>query len=117
MPIFFVNINGTLGVPVMNAAAGHMQLRDADLPPSLLNETMTKIRIAVCAWFSSATCSQSTYHMVSQWPSYGLGPSSHQVQLRDQTLAKKPIAFDRFVKHVGNRVRYFLMVRLSWMWR
>src|SRR5882762_10942507 len=29
MPIFFVNMNGALGVPVMNAAAGHLQLRDA----------------------------------------------------------------------------------------
>ncbi len=49
MPIFFVNSNGGLGVPVMNAAAGHMQLRDAHLPPSLIDKTTTKIRIGVCA--------------------------------------------------------------------
>ena len=59
MPIFFVNMDGGLGVPVMNAAAGHMQLREAHLPPSLLDRTTTKIRIGVCARFSSATCSLS----------------------------------------------------------
>ena len=46
-----------------------------------------------------------------QWPGYG--PSEQQIQLRDQTRANNPIAFDRFVKHVGSRVRQFLMVRLS----
>jgi hypothetical protein len=53
MPIFFVNMNGGLGVPVMNAAAGHMQLRDAYLPPSLIDKTTTKIRIGVCTWVFS----------------------------------------------------------------
>jgi len=87
MPIFFVNMNGGLGVPVMSAAAGHMQLRDAYLPPSPIDKTTTKIRIG--------------------WPGYA--PSEHQVQLRDQTPKKNPISFDRFVKHVGSRVRQFLM--------
>jgi hypothetical protein len=117
MPIFFVNMNGGLGVPVMNAAAGHMQLRDAYLPPSLMDKTTAKIRIGVCARLSLSYLLPITYHMVSQWPGYP--PSEHQVQLRDQTLARNPIAFDRFVKHVGSRVRQFLVVRLSWimMWR
>ena len=117
MPIFFVNRNGGLGVPVMNAAAGQMQLRDAYLPPSLIDKTTTKIRIGVCAWFSLSyhTCFPITYHMASQWPGYA--PSEHQVQLRDQTPAKNPITFDKFVKHVGSRVRQFLMVRSSSMWR
>ena len=53
MPIFFVDINGGLGVPVMNAAAGYMQLRDANLPPSLADKTTVKFRIRVCAWFFS----------------------------------------------------------------
>jgi hypothetical protein len=51
MPIFFLNANGALGVPVTNAAAGHMQLRDVYLPPSLMEKMTTKIRIGVCAWF------------------------------------------------------------------
>ncbi|KAN0121210.1 hypothetical protein V8E52_003798 [Russula decolorans] len=101
MPIFFVDMNGSLGAPVMNAAAGHIHLRDAYLPPSLIGKPTTKIRI----W----------------WPGYA--PSEHQVQLRDQTPAKYPIGFDRFVKHVGSRVRQFLMDRerlpvqqpFSWM--
>lgn len=52
MPVFFVDINGGLGVSVMNAFAGHMQLRDAHLPPSIIDKTTAKIRIGVCAWFS-----------------------------------------------------------------
>ena len=115
MPIFFVNMNGSLGVPVMNAAAGQMQLREAHLPPSLLDKTTTKIRIGVCAFFFLSYVFPTAYQMASQWPSYAL--SEHQVQLRDQTPARNPIGFDRFVKHVGSRVRQFLMVRSSSMWR
>jgi hypothetical protein len=51
MPIFFVNMNGGLGVPVLNAAAGHMQLRDVVLPPPLQDKINVKIRIAVRALF------------------------------------------------------------------
>ena len=51
MPVFFVAINGSLGVPVLNAAAGDMQLRDAHLPSPLQDRTTTKIRIAVRAPF------------------------------------------------------------------
>ncbi|KAN0121212.1 hypothetical protein V8E52_003800 [Russula decolorans] len=87
MPIFFVNMNGSLGVPVMNAAAGHMHLRDAYLPPSLINKRAIKIHMG--------------------WPGYA--PSQHQVPLTDQTPARNPIGFDRFVKYVGSRVRQFLM--------
>jgi hypothetical protein len=79
MPIFFVNMNGGLGVPVMNAAAGHMQLRDAYLPPSLMDKTTTKICIGVCALLSLSHLFPITYHMVSQWPGYP--PAEHQVQL------------------------------------
>jgi hypothetical protein len=114
MPIFFVNANGGLGVPVMNAAAGHMQLRDVYLPSSLIDKTTTKIRIGVCTRFSLSYLIRITYHMVPQWPGYA--PSEHQVQLRDQTPARNPISFDRFVKHVGSRVRQFLMVCSSWTW-
>ena len=64
MPIFFVNRNGGLGVPVMNAAAGQMQLRDVYLPPSLIDKTTAKIRIGVCAWFSFSYLFPITHYMV-----------------------------------------------------
>ena len=53
MPVFFVCIDGTLGVPVLNAAAGHMQLRDAHLPLPMQDKKTVKIRIAVRAFFFS----------------------------------------------------------------
>jgi hypothetical protein len=52
MPVFFVGMDGSLGVPVLDAAAGHMQLRDAHLPPPLLHKRTVKIRTAVRATFS-----------------------------------------------------------------
>lgn len=51
MPVFFVCGDGSLGVPVLNAAAGHIQLHDVVLPPPLQDKTTTKIRIAVRAFF------------------------------------------------------------------
>ena len=56
MPIFFVGINGSPGVPVLNAAAGDMQLRDTHLPPPLQDKTTTKIRTAVRALFLFQCC-------------------------------------------------------------
>ena len=53
MPVFFVRNDGGLGVPVLNAAAGHMQLRDVVLPPPLQDKTTAKIRIAVRPFFFS----------------------------------------------------------------
>ncbi|KAH9993730.1 hypothetical protein BJV74DRAFT_770768 [Russula compacta] len=87
MPVFFVNTNGTLGVPVVNAAAGQMSLRGANAPAPLGDKTTTKIRIS--------------------WPGYG--PSEQQVQLRDQTPYRNPISLERFVKHLGSRVQQFLL--------
>lgn len=48
IPVFFVNMDGTLGVPVSHAAAGQMSLRDANQPAPLGDRTTTKIRISVC---------------------------------------------------------------------
>jgi hypothetical protein len=48
LPLFFVNADGTLGVPIVNAAAGQMCLRGAAEPAPLGDKTTTKIRIAVC---------------------------------------------------------------------
>jgi hypothetical protein len=92
------------------------ELQEPHLPPSLIDKTTAKIRIGFVPGSLSTMCFPPiTYHMVSQWPGYA--PSEHQVQLRDQTPTKNPIGFDRFVKHVGSRVRQFLMVRLFSMWR
>ena len=62
MPVFFVGANGSLGVPILNAAAGDMQLRDVYLPPPLQDKTTTKIRIAVRALFLFQ-CSVFPHHL------------------------------------------------------
>ena len=66
MPVFFVGMNGSLGVPVLNAAAGDMQLRDTYLPPQLLDKRTVKIRIAVRPplFFFSTARSPITDHVV-----------------------------------------------------
>ena len=65
MPVFFVGINGSLGVPVLNAAAGDVQLHDVHLPPPPQYKTVARIRIAVCALFSFQRCKfLITYHVV-----------------------------------------------------
>ena len=48
MPLFFMQENGTLGVPIANAAAGQMFLREARHPAPFGKNTTTKIRIGVC---------------------------------------------------------------------
>jgi hypothetical protein len=51
MPVFFVHMNGGLGVPVrpvVDTAAGQMGLSGTDLPPQLIDKISTKIRIGVC---------------------------------------------------------------------
>ena len=47
MPVFFVNANGSLGVPIMSAAVVNIQLRGA-FPSQLVDKTSIKIRIGVC---------------------------------------------------------------------
>ena len=51
MPVFFINSNGSLGVPVVSAAAGDMQLRGGHLPPQLADKRTVKLRINVCTRF------------------------------------------------------------------
>jgi hypothetical protein len=106
MPIFFVNM-GSLGVPVGNAASGHLQLNSTDLPSQLADKTTIKIRIGVGTRSLPARSNHLLY--VSQWPGYQ--PSEHQVLLRDQTPARSLVSLERLVKHVGSRVRQFLEVR------
>ncbi|KAH9995619.1 hypothetical protein BJV77DRAFT_230985 [Russula vinacea] len=86
MPVFFVNASGSLGVPVVNAAAGDMKLHGVNLPSQLADKAAIAIRIS--------------------WPGYPL--PEHQVQLRDQT-ARNPIPLETFVKIVGSRVKQFLL--------
>ncbi|KAI0281525.1 hypothetical protein BC826DRAFT_922912 [Russula brevipes] len=86
LPIFFVNTDGSVGVPVTDATARQMSLQGADHPVPLGDRTSLKIRIC--------------------WPGYE--PSEHQIRLRDQTPAKNLVTFERFVKHVGSRVQHFL---------
>jgi len=85
MPVFFNNVDGSLGVP-LNAAAGQMSLYGANQLAPLGDKTTTKIRIG--------------------WPGYQ--PAESQVQLRDQTPARSPITLDRLVRHLCGRVRQFL---------
>jgi len=87
MPVFFINVDGTLGVPVVDAVAGLMSLQGGTQPPPLGNKTATKIRIS--------------------WPGYP--PSEQQIQLRDQTPTRNPVTLERFVKHLGSRIRQYLM--------
>ena len=47
MPVFFVNANGGLGVPVSSAAIGEVQLHSTVLPPQLTDRFILKIRIGV----------------------------------------------------------------------
>jgi hypothetical protein len=47
LPVFFVNVDGSLGVPIAYAAVGQMSLRNAHEPPPLGDRTTTKIRISV----------------------------------------------------------------------
>jgi hypothetical protein len=50
MPLFFVNVDadGTLGVPIVNAAAGQMCLRGAGEPAPFGDKATANIRIGVC---------------------------------------------------------------------
>jgi hypothetical protein len=48
MPLFFVNADGTLGVPIEKAAAGHMHLRGVGERAPFGDKFTTKIRIGVC---------------------------------------------------------------------
>jgi hypothetical protein len=108
LPVFFFNADGGLGVPVSYAAAGQMSLHNAKAPPPLGGKTTTKIRISVCSLYAVDV---RFIHspLSSQWPGYTT--SEQQIQLRDQTPDRNFISLERFVKHVGSRVRQYLIVR------
>lgn len=49
LPVFFVNGNGNLGIPVRDASAGDMQLHGVNLPPQLVDKSTIMIRFSVCS--------------------------------------------------------------------
>jgi hypothetical protein len=80
------------------------------------DKTAIKICIGFCVRSLPARSPSLTVCIatVSQWPGYA--PSEHQVELRDQTFARNPIALEGFVKQVGRLTKRFLLVCLSQMW-
>ena len=54
LPMFFMDANGNLGVPVRNASAGDMQLYGVNLPPQLVDKTTIKVRFSVCTHYFPA---------------------------------------------------------------
>ena len=52
-PLFFVNADGTLGVPIVNAVSGQICLRGGGEPAPFGDKATTKIRICVCTLASS----------------------------------------------------------------
>jgi hypothetical protein len=58
LPLFFLNADRTLGVPIVNAAAGQMCLHGAREPP-FGDKTTTKIRIGACTLDSSMRASMT----------------------------------------------------------
>ncbi|KAI0255838.1 hypothetical protein BJV78DRAFT_1173700 [Lactifluus subvellereus] len=87
MPVFFVQNNGIVGLPLPRAAVGDTAtLRHADQPAPLGGGHSTQIRIA--------------------WPGYESW--ERQIQIRDQTRARNEITLERFAKLVAGVVDRFI---------
>lgn len=91
MPVFFIQNDGTIGLPLARAITGDRALRSADLPAPLGGGHSTQIRIA--------------------WPGYESW--ERQIQIRDQTRQRNEITLERFVKLVAGVVDRFLTVACS----
>jgi len=63
MPVFFTNVDGTLGVPLVDAAAGHLSLHGANQLAPLGDRTTTKIRIGVRTHVFSSTLPSLTVYV------------------------------------------------------
>ena len=128
LPMFFVNMNGDLGVPVTNAAAGVMQLRGVNLPPQLADKNTIKIRINVCIHFLPAHSPSLTVCTVAvaglsalriPGPTEGSDPckESHSSREVCQACGKshKTIFIGVFVPHVAMNLEIdqFLGLRAS----
>ncbi len=136
MPVFFIQNNGAIGLPLPRATVGDTAgLRNADLPAPLGGGHSTQIRIAVSSPFSlSPSPSPSPFPplplptcppprlfppsvsvsglnvVISQWPGYEIW--ERQIQIRDQTRHRNEITLERFAKLVAGVVDRFLTVRL-----
>ncbi|KAH9967204.1 hypothetical protein BC827DRAFT_1123273 [Russula dissimulans] len=91
MPVFFVQSDGSIGLPLTRATAGDTaMLHHAASPAPLGGGHSTQIRIA--------------------WPGYESW--ERQIQIRDQTRYRNEITLERFAKLVAGIVDRFLTVRL-----
>ncbi|KAF8498587.1 hypothetical protein F5888DRAFT_1690213 [Russula emetica] len=92
MPVFFIQNDGVIGLPLTRALAGDRQsLRCAEMSAPLGGGHSTQIRIA--------------------WPGYESW--ERQIQIRDQTRQRNEITLERFVKLVAGVVDRFLTVASS----
>jgi len=92
MPVFFVQGNGAIGLPLPRAVVGDTaSLRGADNPAPLGGGHSTQIRIA--------------------WPGYETW--ERQIQIRDQTRHRNEITLERFAKLVAGVVDRFLTHALT----
>jgi hypothetical protein len=133
MPVFFIQNDGGIGLPLTRALAGdRASLRFADMPAPLGGGHSTQIRIAVSTSLSpslhlpSPLLSPSphlhpTFFVPSlrlgsrlkiwlhqQWPGYESW--ERQIQIRDQTRQRNEITLERFVKLAAGVVDRFLTV-------
>ncbi|KAI0262341.1 hypothetical protein BC834DRAFT_394552 [Gloeopeniophorella convolvens] len=87
-PIFFVQIDGTVGLSLRDATEGRgLFLRLADTPAPVGSVATTHIRIL--------------------WPGFERDPFVRQIQLRDDTNNRNPITLARLAQHVGRSVDKF----------
>ena len=122
MPIFFIQNDGTIGLPLVRALSGQRGLlRCGDTPAPLGGGHSTQIRIAVSAalspplqpppsppfFFLRLSFRLKTWP-ASQWPGYDSW--ERQIQTRDQTRQRNEITLERFVKLIAGVVDRFLMV-------
>jgi hypothetical protein len=91
MPVFFIQNDGTIGLPLARAITGDRALRGANMPAPLGGGHSTQIRVA--------------------WPGYEAW--ERQIQIRDQTRQRNEITLERFVKLVAGVVDRFLTLASS----
>jgi len=87
LPVFFVNRNGGIGFSLPDILQGHdLDLRNRDSQTTLGGRATAHIRI--------------------DWPGYPCW--KRQIPTRDETYARNPITFSRFMKHIGTSVNKFM---------
>jgi hypothetical protein len=111
MPIFFLHTDGTLGLPLEAAVAGHCHtLVNAQFSAPLGPQTTTHIRISVSDIFSAVVNFPYTESVTTfQWPGYQ--EFRRQVQIRDETRQRNTVTLAKFAQHVGRSVKAFIEVK------